>query len=298
MSAPPAVSVLMPVYNAGRYLADAVQSILDQTFADFELIAVDDGSTDSSKTTLDAFAKRDARVRVISRPNTGIVGALNDAIAAARGEFLARMDGDDLSLPTRFEKQVAFLRENPAWVLVGTRVIMMDADGCPIGDMRSVAAGHETIDSALMNGGWPIVHPTVMMRADAVRKVNGYRPGTFPNEDHDLFLRLAEVGRLENFQEPLLRYRRHIQSVVFSGRHAVVQQMIDAARERRGLGPGPIVHPGGAPPPVWQQQTEWVWIALKNGHVATARKHALGVLKAKPLWKSSWRTMYCALRGR
>jgi glycosyltransferase involved in cell wall biosynthesis len=85
----------MPVYNAGRYLADAVQSILDQTFGDFELIAVDDGSTDQSKPVLDRFAERDARIRVISRPNTGIVGALNDALAAASGEFCARMDGDD-----------------------------------------------------------------------------------------------------------------------------------------------------------------------------------------------------------
>ena len=104
--ATPAVSVLMPVYNAEAYLAEAVQSVLDQTWADFELIAVNDGSKDASGAILEDFARRDQRVRVISRPNTGIVGALNDAFAVARADLLARMDSDDLCMPARLEKQV------------------------------------------------------------------------------------------------------------------------------------------------------------------------------------------------
>src|SRR5436305_11764547 len=102
----PAVSVLMPVYNAQRYIAAAVQSILDQTFTDFELIVVDDGSTDRSGDILRGFAARDPRVKLISRPNTGYVVALNEALATATGEFIARMDADDFSLPKRFERQV------------------------------------------------------------------------------------------------------------------------------------------------------------------------------------------------
>jgi glycosyltransferase involved in cell wall biosynthesis len=246
---------------------------------------------------LDRFAAGDGRVRVISRPNTGIVGALNDALAAAGGEFIARMDGDDLAMPQRFERQVAFLRARPDHVLVGSRVIMMDADGCPIGPMRSIVSDHEAIDAALMSGGWPIVHPSVLIRRDALQRIGGYREGTFPNEDHDLFLRLAEVGRLANLEEPLLKYRRHFQSVVFSG-HTAVQRMIDDARRRRGLGDGPVVHRGGPPAPEWQQRTEWVWAALREGYVATARKHALGILRARPLSPDSWRAAYCALRGR
>src|SRR5579871_2870885 len=104
---PPAVSVLLPVYNGERFLAAAVRSVLEQTFSDFELIAIDDGSTDGSRAILEDFARRDARVRVISRPNSGIVGALNDALAQARGEFAARMDADDLCLSGRFAAQVA-----------------------------------------------------------------------------------------------------------------------------------------------------------------------------------------------
>ena len=102
MPAPPAISVLMPVHNGELTLAEAIQSILAQTFRDFELIAVDDGSTDSSPTILRKFAARDGRIRVISRPNTGIAGALNDAIELATGEFVARMDADDVSMPNRF----------------------------------------------------------------------------------------------------------------------------------------------------------------------------------------------------
>src|ERR1700761_204383 len=128
----PLVSVLMPVFNAQRYVAAAVNSILDQTLGDFELIIVDDGSTDQSTAILRRLAGRDGRIRLISRPNTGYVVALNEALDAARGEFLARMDADDVSLPQRFEKQVQFLQENPDFVLVGTHVTTMDADGAMI----------------------------------------------------------------------------------------------------------------------------------------------------------------------
>ena len=105
----PLISVVTPVYNAGRYLRPAVESILVQTFRDFELIVVDDGSKDDSLAVLREYEANDHRVRIITRPNTGIVGALNDGLAAARGEFIARMDSDDLSTPERFEKQIAYL---------------------------------------------------------------------------------------------------------------------------------------------------------------------------------------------
>src|SRR6478609_1964644 len=108
----PVVSVLMPVYNAQRYLTAAVESIRGQTFRDFEFIIVDDGSTDRSGEILRKFAAEDPRIKLISRPNTGYVVALNEALSCARGEFVARMDADDISLPARFERQVAHLREH------------------------------------------------------------------------------------------------------------------------------------------------------------------------------------------
>src|SRR5262245_4670824 len=118
-TAPPLVSVVMPVYNAAAYVAQAVESIRAQTLGDFEFIIVNDGSTDRSPRLLEGFAARDSRIKLISRPNTGIVGALNDGVAAARGELIARMDADDVSLPTRLEKQVTFMRSHPQVVALG-----------------------------------------------------------------------------------------------------------------------------------------------------------------------------------
>src|ERR1051326_2264165 len=131
-SRPPFVSVLVPVYNAARYLDVAISSVLRQTFSDFELIAVDDGSKDDSKKILEHFSANDARIRVISRPNTGIVGALNDGLAVARGEFIARMDADDVALPGRFQAQLDYLRGHPDCIAVGTAVQIIDARGAVV----------------------------------------------------------------------------------------------------------------------------------------------------------------------
>src|SRR5688500_6846307 len=125
----PQVSVLLPVYNAARYLAEAVDSILAQTFRDFDFVIVADGSTDRSPAVLDDYVRRDRRVKVIRRRNTAIVGALNDGLCECRGELVARMDADDVSLPDRLEKQVAFLREHAEVVALGGRVVGIDPYG-------------------------------------------------------------------------------------------------------------------------------------------------------------------------
>src|SRR5215468_4339999 len=116
----PLISVIMPVYNGGTYLAAAVDSIRDQTLGDFELLAIDDQSTDGSAAYLALASRQDARIRVVSNPNKGLVEALNLGLSLARGEFVARMDADDLSLPTRFERQVAFLRQHADIAILGT----------------------------------------------------------------------------------------------------------------------------------------------------------------------------------
>ncbi len=297
------LSVLMPVYNGEKYLAEAIDSILNQTLRDFELIAVDDGSTDTSRAILEDYAKKDPRLRVISRPNTGIVGALNDAVRASKADLLARMDADDVALPDRFQVQVNYLDQHPEIIMLGSRVVMIDADGWPIGDMAGVAHTHETIDAALLDGGWPIVHPTVIMRRKPVQAVGLYKEGTFPNEDHDLFLRLAEMGKLENLHQPLLKYRRHMQSVVFAktrGSRTVLWKVVDDAMRRRGLGNAPDWDADARrhPKKFYSQRREWAWTALKSGHVATARKYAIGAVRERPWCKEAWRVLYCALRGR
>ena len=299
----PPISVLLPAYNARRFIAAAVQSILDQTFTDFELIVIDDGSTDNTKKILQGFADKDPRVKLISRPNTGYVTALNEAIAMARGEFFARMDADDISLPTRFEKQVAYLRENPDVVLLGTHVAQMDGAGAVIGPMRDVAFGHERIDAALLRRGWPIVHPAVMMRADAVRKVGGYVVEFCPNEDHDLFLKLGEIGRLENLPEVLVHYRKHAasESTIKSDKSvSLISRIILDACRRRGIAvPVEVTQQSTTPPAkLADVHRGWAWQAVKYRNVATARKYALSTLLRSPLSIDSWRLSFCAARGR
>lgn len=296
----------MPVYNSQRYLCAAVESIRGQTYKDFELIAVDDGSRDDSLEILREYESKDPRVRVISRPNTGIVGALNDGLAAATGEFIARMDADDIALPQRFEKQVAFLQSNPYHVLVGSQVMLMDPDGADLCPKRDTEYTHERIDWAHLNHRWPLVHPTVMMRRSAVESIGRYRVKYQWLEDLDLFLRMAEAGRLESLPDVLLRYRLHMASVCATreaDQDAIRPELIAEVYQRRGLPTPAELVPQREPTgrtlgSPGQREKIWGWWALMGGNVKTARKYALKSLRAAPHLPESWRLMYCALRGR
>lgn len=232
------ISVLIPVHNAEPYVEAAINSILRQTFGDFEIIAVDDGSTDSSRQILGKIAASDPRLRVISRPNTGIVGALNDGLAEANGEFIARMDADDIALPERFSKQINYLRSSPDCVAVGTAFVYMDDRGKLL-KWNPRPLEHEEIEKCLLQGnGGAIIHPTVMMRRNAVDRVGGYRAAAQWIEDLDLYLRLARIGRLANLPEALLHYRYHEQSVNFTRNEGRLQRKISVMKEayaERGL---------------------------------------------------------------
>ena len=299
---PPTVSVIMPAYNAKRYVEQTIRSVLAQTFRDFEFITVDDGSTDGTLAILQRFAAEDSRIVVINRPNTGIVGALNDGIAKARGEFLARMDADDVALPARFEKQVAHLREHPDCVGVGTFVETIDPYGSVL-DRLVHETEHDAIDKELMTGrGFAIVHPTIMMRADAVRRVGGYRKQWLHSEDLDLFLRLAEIGKLHNLPEYLLRYRMHYQSanhLRHEEQRAIKQKLMEEAYARRRVPmPADMTFTRRHPPPKFDQTCTWGWRALKVGNRAAARQHAIDAIKMAPFKPAAWRLAVCAVRGR
>ena len=206
----PVVSVVMPVYNTERYVAHAVQSVLTQTFEDFEFIILDDGSVDRSMHIIQEVAENDDRIRFFPLEHQGYVSLLRRGLKHCRGEFIARMDSDDISTPDRFEKQVAFLRANPEVVAVGSRVILIDPYGSQF-EKPGHKTEHEEIEQELLNGiGWAIVHPSAMMRRDAMVKVGGYREDLAVSEDLDLFLRLAEVGKLRNcaISCSASRYRR------------------------------------------------------------------------------------------
>lgn len=305
MTNPPAVSVYMPAFNVARFVRQAVQSILAQTLGDFEFIIIDDGSTDDTLAVLRELAAGDRRMQLVSRPNAGVSATANEAIALARGEFLARLDGDDIARPDRLEKQVAYLRAHPDCAAVGSNVLMMDEDGLPLYVMPDVQFGHEKIEAGFWRGGWPMVQPACTYRRDAVRAAGGYRPGLSLHEDHDLFLRLAERGKLENLPDVLIWYRQRLGSLTFgesATSRKVMAGILSEARRRRGLPETPDPHSAGGDTPASQQTLtrcrKWAWMSLKARHVATARKYARKTVRLAPFSADSWKLMYCALRGR
>lgn len=293
----PLVSVLMTVYNAQRYVDAAIGSIIDQTFRDFEFIIIDDGSTDNSLEVIKRNAARDRRIHVISRANTGIVKALNEGLEAARGELIARMDADDLCAPHRFQLQVEQFEKEAALVALGSNAIAIDPQGRRLG-FAPVPLSHEEIEECHLCGTSSMYHPAVMMRRDAVTYAGAYRE-LCPAEDYDLWLRLGEIGRLENLADPLLIWRRTVSGLVARSadrrRQAVVRALSDAW-QRRGLPGQPKVEPcqASAPSALYRQ---WGWMALQERERSTGRHYAVKALLHDPLCSESWRLAACALRG-
>jgi glycosyltransferase involved in cell wall biosynthesis len=200
------VTVLLPVYNGAATLRQAIESILVQDAPDFELLVIDDHSTDDSTNIAASFAKRDERVRLIVHDqNTGLATSLNEGLELAQGELVARMDQDDESLPQRLRVQQAFMEGHPSIVVAGSDVLHMGAS--PMFD-RLVELPHAPGDIASrLQQENCLYHPAVIMRREVVVELGGYRD-TFRNaEDYDLWLRIAREHDLGNVAEPLLRYR-------------------------------------------------------------------------------------------
>src|SRR6516164_8714204 len=199
----PRVSCLMPVYNCEGYVGDAIASILSQTFSDFELIIVDDGSTDSTGAIIEKYRARDKRVVLLHKPNGGVVSALNAGLERCRGDYVARMDGDDISAPNRFEAQVRHLDQNPECVCVGGAFTGIDGWGNKSHKIFRYSRNTRTSFDVFPIRVALTLHPLAMFRRAALIDAKAYR-STFPYaEDHDLFLRIAEFGRIDNIDEPL-----------------------------------------------------------------------------------------------
>lgn len=204
-SHPVRVSVVLPVYNAEAYLHEAVQSVLDQSFSDFELIVLNDGSTDRSAAILESFS--DPRLQVLHQKNIGLALTLNKGISLARGEYIARQDADDISLPERFAQQVVYLDAHTSCALVGTGSLILE-------DRQMTARRHQhpcsngELQMRLLFDSF-FVHTSVMMRRSALTQVGTYSidPERNPPEDFDLWLRLAREFEVANLSDPLVMYR-------------------------------------------------------------------------------------------
>ena len=293
MNNPPAISVLMPVYNGASYLAEAVESIRAQTFGDFEFIAVDDGSTDGSLPLLQRFAQEDPRLRIVSRPNTGIVGALNDGLAVARGEFVARMDADDIAEPVRFEKQLAVLRADPECVALGSSVVFIDPVGRPL-KAYYPPLDHAAIEEELARGnGGALIHPTVVFRRSALLQCGGYRSHYNYIEDLDLYVRLLDAGRLANLPELLLHYRQHPQSVnhVKGSRRVQAAEIIAPLRQKKGMPPLPAEFLDQDTPKLQNLgdcHRKWAYDAAEGENYQSAWANALQAVRRNPWEAANW----------
>lgn len=265
----PIVSVVMPVYNSIRYLDQAVDSILGQTFADLELIAVDDGSTDGSRAALAERSARDGRVRLIEQDHRGVTVALNAGLRAVRGQFIARMDADDISAPYRFERQLAFLEAHREVVAVGSAVLQIDPEGLPIAVSKR-AEDHESLVEELSHGRGGLAHPTAMIRREAMEACGGYDERFAVGQDKPLWMALSKQGRLANMPDVLLCYRRHLKSITATRPDMPLRTALRSGRVDA------------------DHYADWARRAILHGYGVTARKYARQVMRCQPWQPRSW----------
>ena len=213
----PLISVVMPVYNSETYLQESANSILNQTYTNFEFIVINDGSTDRSLDILTEYLRKDNRIAIINQQNSGLSNSLNRGIELSRSNLIARMDADDIAEPTRLEEQVNFIDQNPQVVVLGTAFLLFG--GNIESKIVTMPATNKTIRKNLPFR-FCLCHPTVMFRRKTIVDAGGYQ-GTGPCQDLELWLRLSRNKTLQfaNLEEPLLKYRIH-QDQIKGGRNA------------------------------------------------------------------------------
>jgi glycosyltransferase involved in cell wall biosynthesis len=202
----PTVSVVMPVYNSAKYLPVAIESILNQTYKNFEFIIIDDGSTDASLKMIKDYARKDRCIRVKQNSsNLGICRTLNYGISLAKGRYIARMDGDDWSYPERLSKQVAFMKKHPDVVICGGGVEVSD-EKLKLIKVRSYPLSDRTARKNILKIN-PFAHPVTMYKREIFLKAGWYNERLFTVEDYDLYFRLGDFGKFANLPDTLLKLR-------------------------------------------------------------------------------------------
>ncbi|MGH8676596.1 MAG: glycosyltransferase family 2 protein [Burkholderiales bacterium] len=303
----PAVTVLTPVFNGGRFLRSAIESVLRQTFADFELLVIDDGSTDGSADIVRSFS--DPRIRLLQLPtNKGLVFAVNLGLREARAPLVARLDADDLAMPERLERQLAFLDANPPIAVVGSWVALIDETDRAFMTSKFPVAPQEIYRALLVQNC--LNHSCATFRKAAVESVGGYRALSAGHpEDYDLWLRLAERFELANLPEVLGCYRIHPAQI--TQRNYVRQRAAGntlryaAAVERHRLGrldnPVPYAPPGLLTRLRGEESTSgsdcigWSQVYRTMGRPGSALGFSVRACVRSPLTLRSWKAALLAL---
>lgn len=231
MNHTPRISVLMPVFNGEKYLTQAIESILTQSFVDFEFIIIDDGSNDSSLEIVQKYSAEDDRIRVVvNEKNLGLANTLNKGIGLAKGEYIARMDADDISFPERFEHQVAFLDENNYIDVLGAQVIAIDTE-----NREKWTSSYPLTPGMVRWGlifGCQLIHPVVMMRSRLFAKGDVKYGPEIASEDFSLWARLSDTKKFANLSQTLLFYRIHAGSISKQRKQTQQQETISIIKKQ------------------------------------------------------------------
>lgn len=207
------ISVIMACYNSEPFLAEAIESILAQSFGDFEIIAVDDKSTDDTLSILNTYRQNDSRIKILPlEKNLGAAGARNAGLSVARGEWIAVLDSDDIAMPSRFSEQLALVEGRPQVVLAASACTLVDKLGQKLKDYV-YPLDHERLLGRLETRGAFPPHSSMLYRRSAVEAVGGFRTAFVPSEDYDLWLRLSECGEIVASDKVLVKIRKHEGSI-------------------------------------------------------------------------------------
>lgn len=222
----PVASILMPVFNGEKFLAESINSVLAQTWMDFEFIIIDDGSTDNSLEIIRSFS--DPRIRLLcNEVNSGLIFTLNKGILQAKGKYIVRHDCDDLMRPDRLRLQISLLEENPGVVLVGSWLQLIDENGVPAGRWRYPETDIGIRWAQLFNSA--VSHPSAVYRAEVIQKLGGYDPDFLHAEDYELWARMSMQGKVANIGKFLVDYRVHPESVTSKYSESQLQTRVTIA---------------------------------------------------------------------
>ena len=227
----PLVSVILPVFNAGKQLEEAIESILNQTIQNLELIIINVGSTDDSLDIIKTFAHKDRRIRFISRPNKGLVFTLNELVELAEGEYIARQDSDDISMPKRLEKQISFLRQHPRVGFVGSNIVVIDNMSNRVSKRVANVDFLTHPDDLKLAEVFSnqFAHGSIVMRASVMKGLK-YDPDYKHAEDYDLWARLSRASMMANLKEPLYYWRLHGKGVTSTYSSEMTNQALKIAQ--------------------------------------------------------------------
>jgi len=297
------VSVVMPVFNGSSFVDDAIQSIMSQTHCNFEVILIDDGSTDNSLELLKCWAEKDQRITVYEQENKGRSFTRNKGLKLAKSNLVAFMDSDDISLPMRLAKEYHFMIDNPEVVVVGGHVHIICMKGLYLAK-SSHAMQHEEIEKALLfDEGFQLCQPAVMVRKSAVFEAGAYNEDLTVGEDTDLFLRMALIGKLANLSDVVLEYRHHLQNSTaqenIKSYLESIPRIKQAWQDRDMQLPSDFEHWSSLQ--VRSQKTDllqWGWNALALGEKVIARYYARKLLVSREYDLMVLRFFFCVLRGR